>query len=183
MCVSVSLYFLFLRDIYTGNDRGMEYVPISVPGGADMDTRPHTLTDLAGPLCFAGDYLQQQIQFPTLEEGDEVLLLNTGSNAYGLWSRHCSRTIPKVMGVDFDTDMVLQMSPRTTPYVSVEDEDSWGGRMYLNSKETDAIVLPWQVTETGTTKNDDDDDTETMEEEEEEETTTTTTATASASAL
>mmetsp|Transcript_63053 Transcript_63053/g.70518 ORF Transcript_63053/g.70518 Transcript_63053/m.70518 type:complete len:129 (+) Transcript_63053:1399-1785(+) len=107
---------MFLRDIYTGNDRGMEYLPVN-SGGSDMDTRPHTLTDLAGPLCFAGDYVQQQIQFPTLEEGDEVLLLNTGSNAYGLWSRHCSRTIPQVIGVDLDTHTVLQMNPRKNPYL------------------------------------------------------------------
>jgi len=49
-----------------------------------FQTRVHAHTHrLAGPLCFAGDYVQQQIQFPTLEEGDEVLLLNTGLNAYG----------------------------------------------------------------------------------------------------
>jgi len=98
-------------------------------------------------LCFAGDYLQQQIQFPTLEEGDVVLLFNTGSNAYGLWSRHCSRTIPQVIGVDLDTHTVLQMSPRKSPYL---DEQYQG------------TLLPW--TETN------DDDTE--EEEEVDEATT-----------
>mmetsp|Transcript_63051 Transcript_63051/g.70512 ORF Transcript_63051/g.70512 Transcript_63051/m.70512 type:complete len:529 (+) Transcript_63051:172-1758(+) len=108
---------MFLRDIYTGKDRGMDYLPVNSDGSEMDTTRPHTLTDLAGPLCFAGDYLQQQIQFPKLEEGDEVLLLNTGSNAYGLWSRHCSRTIPQVIGVDLDTHTVLQMNPRKNPYL------------------------------------------------------------------
>jgi len=130
---------MFLRDIYTGNDRGMEYIP--VPGNG-IETRPHTLTDLAGPLCFAGDYLQQQIQFPTLEEGDELLLLNTGSNAYGLWSRHCSRTIPQVIGVDLDTQTVLQMSPRKNPYL----EENFNG-----------TLLPWDVTTSTTNKVNDND--------------------------
>jgi diaminopimelate decarboxylase len=116
---------MFLRDIYTGQGRGIEFLPIG-----DAATRPKTLTDIAGPLCFAGDYLQQQIQFPKLEEDDEILLLNTGSNAYGLWSRHCSRTIPQVIGVDYDSEILIQMSPRKNPYLA----EGYNG-----------TLLPWDV--------------------------------------
>jgi diaminopimelate decarboxylase len=127
---------MFLRDIYTGNGRGIEFLPM---GAAAL--RPHTLTDIAGPLCFAGDYLQQQIQFPKLEEDDEILMLNTGSNAYGLWSRHCSRTVPQVIGVDRDSEILIQMSPRTNPYLS----EGYSG-----------TLLPWDAPAEANNTTDDD---------------------------
>jgi diaminopimelate decarboxylase len=56
--------------------------------------------NVAGPLCFAGDYLARNIELPTINEGDWLLIDNVGANTDGLWSRHCSRTIPKVQGID-----------------------------------------------------------------------------------
>lgn len=56
--------------------------------------------NVAGPLCFAGDYLARNIELPTINEGDWLLINNVGANTYGLWSRHCTRTIPKVLGID-----------------------------------------------------------------------------------
>jgi len=129
---------MFLRDVYTGKERGIDFVPII----DDVDVTssesaavPMTTTDIAGPLCFAGDYLKQQAQFPKLKEGDELLLLNTGSNAYGLWSRHCSRTIPKVIGVDVDSQIVFPMSPRRNPFIN--DESAKNG-----------VLLPWNTAAT-----------------------------------
>lgn len=116
---------MFLRDVYTGSGRGIEFVPVGEAAG-----REKTLTDIAGPLCFAGDYLQQQVQFPKLEEDDKVLMFNTGSNAFGLWSRHCSRTVPQVIGVDGDSGTVMSMSPRRNPHL----EESYNG-----------VLLPWEV--------------------------------------
>jgi len=115
---------MFLRDIYTGKGRGIEFVPIG-----EAANRPETLTDIAGPLCFAGDYLQQHVMMPHFEEGDEILMLNTGSNAFGLWSRHCSRTVPQVIGVDRHSETLTVMSPRRNPYL----EESYTG-----------VLLPWE---------------------------------------
>ena len=67
--------------------------------------------NIAGPLCFAGDYLARDIELPVVEEGNWLLIPNTGANTYGLWSRHCSRTIPKVLAVDVDGE-VSQWSDR-----------------------------------------------------------------------
>jgi len=125
---------MFLRDVYTGMGRGIEFVPIG-----DAANREPTLTDIAGPLCFAGDYLQQQVTMPKFREGDEILMLNTGSNAYGLWSRHCSRTTPQVIGVDRNSETLTVMSPRRNPHL----EESYKGPL-----------LPWEAPEAG----DDEDD-------------------------
>lgn len=60
-------------------------------GGAVMSYR------LVGPLCFAGDVLSESVELPKLEENDWVCLSEMGANTLGLWSRHCSRAVPKVM--------------------------------------------------------------------------------------
>lgn len=67
--------------------------------------------NLAGPLCFAGDYLARGIELPTVHEGDWLLISEVGANTYGLWSRHCTRAIPKVLGIDLQ-GVVSQWSAR-----------------------------------------------------------------------
>ncbi len=67
--------------------------------------------NVAGPLCFAGDYLARNIELPTINEGDWLLISDVGANTYGLWSRHCTRTIPKVLGIDLQ-GTVSQWSER-----------------------------------------------------------------------
>mmetsp|Transcript_8579 Transcript_8579/g.16573 ORF Transcript_8579/g.16573 Transcript_8579/m.16573 type:complete len:554 (-) Transcript_8579:203-1864(-) len=126
---------MFLRDVYSGQCRGMDFLPVG-----DAARRPRELTDIAGPLCFAGDYLKQHVMMPRFEEGDEILLLNTGSNAFGLWSRHCSRTVPQVIGVDRQSETLTVMSPRRNAHL----EESYNG-----------VMLPWEVDDE---HHDDDDD-------------------------
>lgn len=74
-------------------------------------TGPNKIYNVAGPLCFAGDYLARNIELPTIDEGDWLLISDVGANTYGLWSRHCTRTIPKVLGIDLDGS-VSQWSDR-----------------------------------------------------------------------
>lgn len=75
---------LFLRKIYSQMD--INY-PISVLGkeGEDQTYR------IVGPLCFAGDVLFESVKLPFLEEGNQIILFNTGANTISMWSRHCSR--------------------------------------------------------------------------------------------
>ncbi|MFL2581524.1 MAG: hypothetical protein ACJ0QJ_00005 [Flavobacteriales bacterium] len=75
---------LFLRKVYSSMK--IDY-PVSVVGkqGTQQNYR------IVGPLCFAGDVLYESIDLPILDEGDEILIFNTGANTYSMWSRHCSR--------------------------------------------------------------------------------------------
>jgi diaminopimelate decarboxylase len=102
-----------LRDAYV-KPRGIQWLPTRDGQVLDGD---HVLTDLAGPLCFAGDYLEQGAQLPALKAGDQMLYLGTGSNAYALWSRHTSRTIPAVYGVDYALQTLTELSPRVNPFI------------------------------------------------------------------
>ena len=56
--------------------------------------------DLAGPLCFAGDMVDRDVRLPEIQPGDWLLIESTGANTYGLWSRHCSRALPRMFGVE-----------------------------------------------------------------------------------
>lgn len=101
---------LFLRDAYT-TPRPFPLVPLHADGSCNTSgtMQPY---DLAGPLCFAGDYLARNAQLPELHEGDWLILQETGANAYGLWSRHCSRTLPAVLGHRPSTGALEKLSNR-----------------------------------------------------------------------
>ena len=102
-----------LRDAYV-KPRGIHWLPVRDGQALEGD---RVLTDLAGPLCFAGDYLEKGVQEPALKAGDQMLYLGTGSNAYALWSRHTSRTIPAVYGVDYALQTLTELSPRVNPFI------------------------------------------------------------------
>lgn len=101
-----------MRDVYA-QPREMKFEVLS----SGSETKPIRRHDLAGPLCFAGDYIGRGVALPQLEQGDVLLMLNTGANALGLWSRHCSRSIPKFVGVDGRAGSLEILSERTNPFV------------------------------------------------------------------
>jgi diaminopimelate decarboxylase len=72
--------------MYVWNEHGQEVKGVMQP------------FDIAGPLCFAGDYLAHSAQLPqATAEGHWLSISATGANTYGLWSRHCSRSVPKYL--------------------------------------------------------------------------------------
>lgn len=69
------------------------------------DGKPKDLTDLspmhvAGPLCFSGDFLARGRMLPAIEPGDIMVFHDTGAYTMGMWSRHCSRGMPQVIGIE-----------------------------------------------------------------------------------
>jgi len=59
------------------------------------DLEPYTI---AGPLCFAGDIIAREIQLPSIDPGDYILIHDTGAYTLSMWSRYNSRQIPRVIG-------------------------------------------------------------------------------------
>lgn len=53
---------------------------------------------VSGPLCFAGDIIARDADLGDLRAGDEVVIHDVGAYTLGMWSRHCSRGIPAVLG-------------------------------------------------------------------------------------
>ncbi|MBX2881481.1 MAG: hypothetical protein KTR32_16165 [Granulosicoccus sp.] len=88
---------LFTRHVYApGASLALKVLN---PDGSEK-TGPEQTCNIAGPLCFAGDYLARNIKLPAIKEGDWLLISDVGANTYGLWSRHCSRAVPKVLAID-----------------------------------------------------------------------------------
>ncbi len=105
---------LFVRDIY-GHSRNMQIRVIDAQGNEKKGRVKKY--DLAGPLCFAQDYLGKGVELPKISKGDKVVLLGVGSNAYGLWSRHCTRTVPKTLGGYKSKDRLSLLTERWNPYI------------------------------------------------------------------
>jgi len=100
---------LFLRDVYTSR-RSYRFAVLDerlVPKGGNSAP-----VDLVGPLCFAGDVLAEGVALPPIEPGDWLLILDAGANTYGLWSRHCSRRLPRCVAVE--GRVPHEISPRTS---------------------------------------------------------------------
>jgi diaminopimelate decarboxylase len=68
------------------------------PEGRPRAGEPGPWTVL-GPLCFAGDVIARDRPLPAIAEGDLVVVRDTGGYTLGMWSRHCSRGIPEVVGL------------------------------------------------------------------------------------
>ena len=60
------------------------------------EKRKVVMHNIAGPLCFAGDYVKKGVRLPSLEEGDIVVIRDCGANTLSTFSRHCSRLAPPV---------------------------------------------------------------------------------------
>lgn len=53
---------------------------------------------IAGPLCFAGDFIARDVSLPKAQEGDYILIHDVGAYTLSMWSRYNSRQIPAVIG-------------------------------------------------------------------------------------
>ncbi len=100
---------LFLRQAYAS---GTDYEFRLIDRAGNEKQGPLMTYDIAGPLCFAGDYIAKQVQLPEVAEGDQLVILATGANTYALWSRHCSRDVPKMVAVWPSRQRLEVLSPR-----------------------------------------------------------------------
>ncbi len=87
-----------LRPVYRPDDWLHEFFVL------DADGRPKTgdpsPVTIVGPLCFGGDILARKVDLPPVEEGDWIVIRDVGAYTLSMWSRHCSRGIPAVIGYE-----------------------------------------------------------------------------------
>lgn len=87
---------LLMRLVYRPEDWYHRISVLSADGTPKGNTtEPQTV---AGPLCFAGDVLASDMMLPRIDEGDWIILHDVGAYTLGLWSRHCNRALPRVLG-------------------------------------------------------------------------------------
>jgi diaminopimelate decarboxylase len=87
-----------LRPVYRPEDWQHEFFVLDCDGAPKTGaTSPLTI---AGPLCFAGDIVARDVLLPPVEPGDWIAIRDVGAYTLSMWSRHCSRGMPAVIGYD-----------------------------------------------------------------------------------
>lgn len=110
---------LFLRECYVPASRPKTFHLLS--SGFEFKGSSHgsdqngcELYDIAGPLCFGGDFTARRVLLPPVEEGDFLIYNDAGANTMGLWSMHCSRPAPAVVLYDLQRDYMEVIKKRQT---------------------------------------------------------------------
>jgi len=88
---------LFLRECLNPKDWNHEY-SVFGPNGNLKTGRNEKPYNLAGPLCFSGDILAREVSLPTIEEGDYLVIRDSGGYTFSMWSRYNSRQTPRIAG-------------------------------------------------------------------------------------
>jgi len=88
---------LFLRECLNPKSWQHEYSVFDKTGNlkSGKDVNPY---NLAGPLCFSGDILARNVALPVIEEGDYLVIHDTGGYTFSMWSRYNSRQTPRIIG-------------------------------------------------------------------------------------
>lgn len=95
----------FVREVYQSTSQAHGYLVIDE--NHEMVHSDHKLNyDIGGPLCFAGDYIERDVELAAFRPNDALLITNTGSNSLAMWSRHCSRRMPKVIHYQQSTGQI-----------------------------------------------------------------------------
>ncbi len=98
---------LFLRECLNPKDWHHQYTLFDREGrikeGKDVN-----LWNLAGPLCFSGDMLAKEVCLPPVEEGDYLVIHDSGGYTFSMWSRYNSRQTPRIIGYREDRFEILK---------------------------------------------------------------------------
>lgn len=91
---------LFMRECYNPNDWFHQFDTLKSDGTLNLSDKKKYI--IGGPLCFGGDIIQRDVELSELAKGDYIIIHDTGANNINLWSRHCSREMPKVIGYSIE---------------------------------------------------------------------------------
>ncbi len=98
---------LFVRECLNPQDWQHEYTVFD-DHGRQKEGTDILPWNLAGPLCFSGDIIAKNVQLPRIEEGDYLVIHDTGSYTFSMWSRYNSRQTPRIIGYCNDEFEILK---------------------------------------------------------------------------
>lgn len=96
---------MFIREAYHPQQWKHE-ISVATPNGCIKTGRAENPWVIAGPLCFAGDILAQNIHLPPIEEGDYIIVHDSGAYTLSMWSEYNSRQKPQSFGITPKNQMV-----------------------------------------------------------------------------
>lgn len=95
---------MFLRESYQPGDWFHHLYVMESDGTLKRGIDEDRHVNIAGPLCFGGDFLDRGRRLPAVNPGDWLMIADVGANTFSLWSRHCSRPFPKVLGFSSESE-------------------------------------------------------------------------------
>lgn len=98
---------LFLRECLNPKSWPHEYSVFDKTGHVKTGTDDNPY-NLAGPLCFSGDILARNVPLPSVEEGDFLVIHDTGGYTFSMWSRYNSRQTPRILGYHGESFEILR---------------------------------------------------------------------------
>lgn len=101
---------MLMRRVYRPDDWDHEFVVLAPDGTPKQGAIP---SNIAGPLCFAGDLLARRRPLAPARRGDLLLVRDVGAYTLAMWSRHCSRGLPPTLG--YRADSVTELHPGERP--------------------------------------------------------------------
>lgn len=105
---------MFLRKAYRPDDWHHDIRVCDCAG--KLRSGPVSRFHIAGPLCFAGDYVGRRVSLPaTVREGDYVLIQDAGAYTFSMWSLYNSRQFPAIIGYEGKGELFRCLRPRQSP--------------------------------------------------------------------
>ena len=102
---------LFLRECLNPKDWLHEYTVLDCEGNIREGASDNPW-NLAGPLCFSGDILAKGVSLPEVQEGDHLVIHDTGGYTFSMWSRYNSRFAPRIIGYYNDGEIFVLLKER-----------------------------------------------------------------------
>lgn len=103
---------MFVREIYQPGSPQHRMAVLDADGF--IKSSAECSAHIAGPLCFAGDFIDKNRTLTDIKEGDKLVIADAGANAIGMWSRHCSRACPKVIAYSLKNNSIKIIKERET---------------------------------------------------------------------
>jgi diaminopimelate decarboxylase len=102
---------MFLRKAYRPQDWHHD---ISVCDSRGRPRRGLQKTfQVAGPLCFSGDYLDRSVSLPaSVSEGDYIIIHDAGAYTFSMWSMYNSRQFPAIVSYEGEGENFRHIRPR-----------------------------------------------------------------------
>lgn len=105
---------MFLRKAYRPDDWHHDISVCDQSGR--LRTGEGKIYQLAGPLCFAGDFIDRHVYLPRdIREGDYVLIHDAGAYTFGMWSMYNSRLFPPIIAYGERSGAFRCIRRRQTP--------------------------------------------------------------------
>jgi len=82
----------FVREVYLPHLWNHRITALDGKTGTNKQSDETLKYDLAGPLCFQGDFLAHNVEMPKLEQNDVIVIHETGGYTMSMYSRYNSIT-------------------------------------------------------------------------------------------